>query len=624
MPQQKPFNSDDDLGNSAGTMLDERGAVIPYPPTEAEATSSAPASADEEVPPTPPLVKRSGPIPAYLAEGVWAAHSKQILLIAVLFFAVYATTFVFMMKRWASDPAATHGWLVLPIVAIVIWYKRQKLSELPLQPNNKGLWVMGLALFMHLAEKAIDLNGPSPLSIPLFAAGAVWYVGGTQWLKELAFPLGYLLFMIPIPGGLTEVVSFPLRMLATNGSRAIVSKFGIEVAGSGMHMEFMQPNGYEYIRLEVADPCSGLHSVMAIKALHAITAYLSKLKLGWKWVLFMCALPVALAANLCRMVSIILISGYISKDFGLNMWHENIAPYLLFGFAFAILISLGKFMEWATGATKREREATEKHLDAPVAAPVIVRTPRYNLVIGTLAVVFGLSLYFSLRPENISAVADVTTIPRDLPGWKCLGDVKMDDSTMKQILADSYVDRMYQDKNGQLVELLVVYRRFGRREFAHRPELCYPAGGFTITHKGRTTLAYAGHDNPAIQLIADGTNVARADGKVGVPTTTVSYLFASGQKTECDFLKQQIWMAIERLIPNKNGWTFVRLSSMRVTNDEDAARAQQDFMRAYSPSIEKVITTDGVPSSVAQAAPVGPSSGLPAAAAPSNPALSAP
>ena len=582
---------------------------IPSPPSEAEATVVVDSFAQTKPP-------RASPAPPYLAGGVWANHAKQIILIAVLFFAIYAPTFLFMMKRWISDPAATHGWLVLPIVAIVIWYKRQKLSELPLDPNNKGLWVMGFALLMHLAEKAIDLNGPSPLSIPIFAAGAVWYVGGTRWVRELAFPLGYLLFMIPIPGGLTEVVSFPLRMLATNGSRAIVKLFGIDVAGSGMHMEFMQPNGYEYIRLEVADPCSGLHSVMAIKALHAITAYLSRLKLGWKWFLFMCALPVALASNLCRMVSIILISGYIDKDFGLKMWHENIAPYLLFGFAFAILIALGKFMEWATGAKRNEREATETHLETPAPPPSVIRTPRYNTVIVTLAVVFGLSLYFGSRGENISAVADVTTIPRNVPGWKCLGDMKMDEATMKQILADSYIDRMYQNEQGQVVELLVVYRRFGRREFSHRPELCYPAGGYTITQKNLTTLPYAGADRTAISLVADGSNVARADGKVGVPTTTVSYLFASGKKTESDFMRQQIWMAVERLIPNKNGWTFVRMSSMRTTTDADALQAQKEFMKAYAPSIEKVITTDGTPTPEAQAAPVGPSSELPPAAAP--------
>jgi exosortase len=344
--------------------------MIPTPPNEVAGSAAAITAADL---PAASTGRDGTPIAssAAAAAAVPLAHARplgMLAAIAALFVGIYASTFWFMMKRWTSDPAATHGWLVLPIIAWVIWEKRDKLKTLPLSSHGGGLWVMAFALFLHLAEKAIDLNGPSPLSIPIFVGGAIWYLAGTQWLKEMAFPIGYLCFMIPIPGGLTEVVSFPLRILATNGSRAIVHLFGVEVYGSGMHMEFFQPRGLEYIRLEVADPCSGLHSLMAIKALHAITAYKTRLKLGWKWVLFMCAIPVSLAANLCRMVSIILVAAYINKDFGLGLWHEGIAPYLLFGFAFIILISLGRFMEWATGATRREKKD-------PPTPPVTAVTP---------------------------------------------------------------------------------------------------------------------------------------------------------------------------------------------------------------------------------------------------------
>lgn len=336
--------------------------MIPPPPDSAASTSDA----------------ASPPAPVSWDQAVigaiqnWPKERPLKLMVAffLLFLGTYSTTFYFMMQRWTHDPAATHGWLVLPIIAWVIWEKREKLRGMPLGSDSRGLWVMAFALLMHLAERAIDLNGPSPLSIPIFVAGAVWYFAGTAWLRELAFPIGYLCFMIPVPGGLTEVVSNPLRLLATNGSRAIVKHFGITIYGSGMHMEFFQPTGYEYIRLEVADPCSGLHSLMAIKALHAITAYKSRLTVGWKWVLFMCAIPVSLAANLCRMVSIILVAAYISKSFGLGMWHENIAPYILFAFAFLILISLGRFMEWATGATRNEKGKGGKDGSVKTAAAV--------------------------------------------------------------------------------------------------------------------------------------------------------------------------------------------------------------------------------------------------------------
>lgn len=226
-----------------------------------------------------------------------------------------------------------------------------------------------------------------------------------------------------------------------------------------------------------------------------------------------------------------------------------------------------------------------------VVGPVTAR-PNYTLVIALMAVTFALSIFFTFRPQPQARAADVTQLPMNIGSWQCAGDIPTDANTMKQMLADSFLHRQYVNPAGQVVDLLLVYRSFGRREFAHRPELCFPAGGFVITKKARTTLPYAGEEREAIHLTADGSNVLRSDGGSGVPVHTISYFFASGRRTEADFMKQQVWMAFERLIPNQNGWTFVRLTSPRKTSDEDALRAQQEFMRDYSKAIEDVITTD--------------------------------
>lgn len=288
----------------------------------------------------------------------WAPYIPLAVTL-VLFLATYGRTFLWMMDRWQHDESATHGWLVIPIALAVAWYRRERLQATPLSSNAGGLWVMAVALLMHAAELLLDMNGPSPLSIPIFLTGAVWYLAGTAWLRELSFPLAYLLFMVPIPGFLNQFVSFPLRLVATNGSKAILHLLGVEINGAGMDMEFWRAGSdhtnvaRDFISLKVADPCSGLHSLMAIKALHAITAYLSRLTTGWKWVLFWCALPISMAANVLRMVSIVLVSAYIDKDFGLKAWH-NLSPYLLFLFVFGILFFVGVLMEFATGAYRRD------------------------------------------------------------------------------------------------------------------------------------------------------------------------------------------------------------------------------------------------------------------------------
>jgi EpsI family protein len=560
------------------------------------------------------------PVPAKFADNPFPF--VPLALLALLFALIYGwgdnsldpaapgkSTIGFLLSRWKTDESVTHGWLVVPIALAVTWYKREKLAKVPLSSHPGGLWLIALALFLHIAEKALDLNGPSPLSLPIFAAGAVWYGCGTAWLRELAFPLAYLLFMIPVPGGLTQLVTFPLRLIATTGSKWIVEHVSpIQIAGSGMNMEFWRPGQSQsdpeknFVALVVADPCSGIHSLMAIKALHAITAYLSRLRMGWKWLLFWCALPITLTANVCRMTLIILVSAYVDKKFGLTLFHDY-SPYVLFLFVFLILVGLGRLLERLTGGDRwwlAQRNMEKERLDALKDQPDwqrIGRRPSAVVPALLLGVAAAISIALAIRPSAQASAADVTQLPLEIAEWRGV-DRPIDDQTMKQQEADSFLYRRYVRPTGEVLDFMVVYRRYGRREFAHRPDQCYPAGGYIITQKDVTTLPWAGRDDPAVRLEADGHLVELGDGQRGVPDETVSYVFVSGNRSESDFLRQQLWMALERLMPNKNGWTFLRLSVPHIRRDgssltaEEAVAVQRDFLNAVGPELRRILTTD--------------------------------
>jgi exosortase len=570
-----------------------------------------------------------------------------------LFIGIYAQTFVFMANRWMIDPSATHGWLVIPIAVWAALGKKEKLRGTPLSSNAKGLWVMGFALAMHLIEVFFDINGPSPLSIPIFLAGAVWYFAGSAWLKELAFPIAYLLFMVPIPGALNQMVSQPLRQLAHAGTKRIIEALtSIQIAGAGMNMEFWRPGTdhtnpeRDFVSLVIADPCSGLHSLMAIKALHAITAYKSRLTLSWKWALFMLAMPISLAANVCRLVLVILVAAYYSKEFGLKAFHDY-SPYILFIFVFMILVSIGRFMEWATEKYPRlsaiigsvlavvgvtalcgyiyARFGESIFMNFAGAISIISalvygvykggllamrgdRLPpaRYIAVLPMLAIALAGTAYFKLRPEPEVRSADVHQVPTVLGEWKMVHEYPENKELTGGLKADSMVMREYANlRTGQIVQLYLVYRKFGRREFNHNPDQCFPSGGYILKNEGTSVMAYGGKNTLAKTMNFDGSKVEGREGKVGAPNTTVSYFFASGSKTECVFLRQQLWMALERIIPNKNGWTLVRLMTNWRSNESDsysmdALAAQQEFMQVFGPDIQRVITTD------TNAAPINP------------------
>jgi EpsI family protein len=505
------------------------------------------------------------------------------------------STLGFLGFRWATDPSATHGWLIIPIASAVVWYKREKLRRIPLNSDKRGLGVVVVALLMHLVEKTLDINGPSPLSIPVFLAGAVWYLCGTAWLRELAFPIAYLTFFLPIPGGLTQPISFPLRLIATGGSKWIVEHFfHLSIAGSGMDMEFPFLKTGETVRIKIADPCSGIHSLMAIKALHAITAYISRLKLSWKWVLFWLALPITLAANVIRITLLLLVCSYYDPKFGLGAFHDA-SPYPLFIIVLLLLVSIGRFLERVSGGEKWWKARHEKEQAEWAANPIEKpwrregTAPKLTVLGAMMAGVLVFSLFASVRAQFKAPNADARQIPPEKGRWTSpAGD--MSDPALAE--ADSYLIRDYLRDDGQHVQLLVVYRRYGRREFAHRPDQCFPAGGYVELKKDTTTLSWAGREDKAVHMLFDGSKVELSNGQKGLPTTTVSYFFVSGNRSESDFMRQQLIMATERLFPNKNGWTFVRLVSPRVTTDDDALAAQQEFMKTFESDIRKVVTTD--------------------------------
>lgn len=529
------------------------------------------------------------------------------------------STLGFLIRRWIIDENIQHGWLVGPISAAVIWTKRETLKRLPRTSHVGGLWVVAGALLFHLVEKALDLNGPSGISIPFFLAGAVWYLCGTAWLRELSFPLAYLLFFVPVPGGLTTVVTTPLRILATKGSAWITAHLGVTITASGVNLAFYRAHlpqtEANYIKLDIADACSGLHSIMAIKALHAITAYLSRLKLKWKWVLFWLALPISTASNTVRITLLVLVAAYYDPKFALTFFHDK-SPYPLFVIVFLMLVSIGRLLERFTGGEKwyaeQKKLAEEKRAAEGEVEPWrrIGPAPNLNRPMILLATAAALTVYFWARPTPYVEGADVTRIPTQIGAWRSLGDQNDSDEVMKQQNADSYLHRnYYRESDGMMIELLVVYRKYGRRDFAHRPDQCYPSAGFDLLQQDATTLTWNHADITARHLVAaPPASRTLADGRP-FPKMTTTYFFASGNKTESDFMKQQLWMALERLFPNKNGWTFFRLNSYLVPivkkdraldfdssgktfTDAEALAAQQDFLRSGDDELRKIVTTD--------------------------------
>jgi exosortase len=131
--------------------------------------------------------------------------------------------------------------------------------------------------------------------------------------------------MIPLPGIAIDAVTQPLKEWISLATSHLLHAANYPIAHSGVILVIGQ------YQLLIADACSGLHSFMALIALGVLYAHLSPSTL------LLAIVPVALAANLLRVIVLVLVT-YHAGDATGRQWHE-VAGLAMFGIALATLVT---------------------------------------------------------------------------------------------------------------------------------------------------------------------------------------------------------------------------------------------------------------------------------------------
>jgi exosortase len=165
--------------------------------------------------------------------------------------------------------------------------------------------------------------------------GLILFTLGKEILMLLAFPLFFLIFMIPVPDSILSLVSFPLQLFATNISSSLIQTFSIPVYREGNVLYFVQTH------LSIAEACSGIRSIVSFIMLSAIFAYM--LNKGWvrKIALLVSAIPLALFANIVRVTGTGILAHFYGSKVARGFLHEFSG---LAVFAFGVVLLLGEYI----------------------------------------------------------------------------------------------------------------------------------------------------------------------------------------------------------------------------------------------------------------------------------------
>jgi exosortase len=206
--------------------------------------------------------------------------------------------------------------------------------------------VFGLACLI-VGDVAAE-NFLQRFSMIVVVAGLVLIHLGTAAFQLVAFPLAYLLFMIPLPATLFYKIAFPLQMLAAVNSAAVLDMLGIPVLLDGNVIHLSR------VTLGVAEACSGIRSLISLLALAVAWAYLTLPSVLTMSILVAAAIPITIAANAARIVA----TGLIGQSFGMQYaqgFFHSFSGWLIFVVAFVCLLAVHSLIRVAPVAWRRAR-----------------------------------------------------------------------------------------------------------------------------------------------------------------------------------------------------------------------------------------------------------------------------
>jgi len=167
--------------------------------------------------------------------------------------------------------------------------------------------------------------------------GLVWWLEGWPVARAVAFPVLFLVFMVPQARWLVDVFAQPLQVYSALVAGHMAQFIGIPVSIEGTSLQIPD---YTF---EVAIPCSGLKSAIAMSALGALLAYVAEGAAWRRLLLFALSVPVALLANAVRIWVTLIMGASLGVEVAEGFFH-GLSGVVVFLVALGGLLMVGRLL----------------------------------------------------------------------------------------------------------------------------------------------------------------------------------------------------------------------------------------------------------------------------------------
>lgn len=277
------------------------------------------------------------------------------LLLAVACWA-YWPTLTLLMHAWRNEPDYSHGFLVPIVASCMLWFRRESCPKAADRLAYGGLGMLVLSLILRTVSGIWFFDAGDGWALLFWIAGVVWLFAGRDVLIWASPAVIFLTFMIPLPFRLEHSLSGPLQRMATLGSAWILQTIGQPAFAEGNTILLGDH------ALEVERACAGLRIFMGIVAAAFAWSVFGAKHWFDRVLLVASALPVAIAANVLRIVITALCFVYSPAWFAERVAHDA-AGWLMVPLAAVLMGAVHWYLRklWTETSEVRMTDVVHRH-----------------------------------------------------------------------------------------------------------------------------------------------------------------------------------------------------------------------------------------------------------------------
>jgi exosortase len=250
---------------------------------------------------------------------------------------LYATNFEKLFSDWSVDENYSHGFFVPIAFFWMLWRQRHELESTKVSPRWWGILIVFMALLQLAAGTMGAENFVAHSSLLTLLCGITLFLFGIEMLRLVAFPIAWLLFMIPLPSIIFYSITFPLQLLASKLAVGILDLLRVPNVCEGNVIYLAN------FTAGVVEACSGIRSLVSMLAFAVLMGYLLNMSVRSRWILAITAVPIALGMNAARIAGTGLAGNYLGERWAEGFFH-TFSGWVLFLGSLALMLGVVRLL----------------------------------------------------------------------------------------------------------------------------------------------------------------------------------------------------------------------------------------------------------------------------------------